>query len=71
MALRSRVLELTKSEYQEDVAAILILAFRKYQQQQLSQDYFNYSLMPQLVPLVKAEALQTVESMLISLIQTN
>lgn len=71
MQIRSKLLMMTRSDKHEDVAAILILAFRKYQAHKLSQGYFDYSLMPQLIPLVKAAELQNVENLLKPLIQTD
>ncbi|KRM34778.1 hypothetical protein FC83_GL002090 [Agrilactobacillus composti DSM 18527 = JCM 14202] len=61
---------MTKPEKHEDVAAVLILAFRKYQQNELSLGYFDYSLMPQLIPILKADRLQAAEDLLRPLIQT-
>lgn len=69
MQIRSKLLMMTKTDRHEDVAAILILAFRKYQAHKLSQGYFDYSLMPQLIPLIKADELQHAETLLKSLIQ--
>lgn len=69
MQIRSELLAMTKPEKHEDVAAILILAFRKYQENKLSEGYFDYSLMPQIIPLVKADDLQAAEKVLRALIQ--